>query len=45
VAKQDDALHFGGLSFYRRRPDRIDAYIVMREGDDVVEYPLVYRRR
>lgn len=45
VAMEDDALHFGGLSFYRRSSDHIDAYIVMREGDHVVEYPLVYRRR
>ncbi len=45
VAIDDDALHFGGLSFYRRGPDRLDAYIVMRNADGIREEPITYRRR
>ncbi len=45
VALEENALHFGGISFYRRTDDRIDGYIVMREGESVTEYPLVYKRR
>ena len=45
VALEEDALHFGGISFYRRTDDHVDAYIVMREGESVKEYPLVYKRR
>ena len=44
VKKEDDALHFGMVSFYRRGEDRIDAYLLFREGDRVVERPLVYER-
>lgn len=44
VRKADDELHFGGLSFYRRDADRIDGYIVMRNGDEVTEHPLVFER-
>lgn len=45
VAKEDDALHFGGISFYRRSDDQIDAYIVMRNGEDISEHHLSYQRQ
>jgi hypothetical protein len=45
VKKEDDALHFGGLSFYRRNDDSIDGYIVMRNGEDTTEHHLNYERR
>lgn len=44
VKKAPGELHFGGLSFYRRGEDRIDGYIVMRDGDRVSEQPLVFER-
>ncbi|MDH4072640.1 MAG: DUF6265 family protein [Gammaproteobacteria bacterium] len=45
LVKHDDGeLHFGGLSFYRRGDDRLDGYIVMRQGDEVVEQHLAYER-
>lgn len=45
VKKEPDALHFGGISFYRRDADTIDGYIVMRNGDEVTEHHLAYTRR
>ena len=45
VKKDDDALHFGGLSFYRRGDNSIDGYIVMRDGEELTEHPLQYQRR
>ena len=45
VKKEEDALHFGGLSFYKRGYDAIDGYIVMRDGDALTEHHLKYRRR
>lgn len=45
VKKEKDALHFGGLSFYKRNDDAIDGYIVMRSGDDIQEHHLKYERR
>lgn len=45
VKKEKDALHFGGISFYRRDADNIDGYIVMRNGDNVTEHHLTYERR
>jgi len=45
VKLEKDALHFGGISFYRRGDDAIDAYIVMREGEEVREHHLTYARR
>jgi hypothetical protein len=45
VKKEDDALHFGGLSFYKRGDDSIDGYIVMRNGDELTEHHLKYDRR
>ena len=45
VRKEENALHFGGISFYRRGEDSIDGYIVMRNGDEITEHHLVYERR
>ncbi len=45
VKKDDDALHFGGISFYRRGNDSMDGYIVMKSGDEVREHHLKYERR
>ena len=45
VALEKDALHFGGISFYRQGDDAINAFIVMREEETLKEYPLTYRRR
>ena len=45
VKKEPDALHFAGISFYRRDDNHIDAYIVMREKDGIKEYELKYTRR
>lgn len=45
VKKDDDALHFGGISFYRRGDDSVDGYIVMKNGDEVREHHLKYQRR
>ena len=45
VKIDDDALHFGGISFYRRDDDSIDGYIVMKNAEGIREEPLVYRRR
>jgi hypothetical protein len=44
VAKAPGELHFGGLSFYRRGDDRLDGYIVMRNGDEVSEQHIAYDR-
>jgi hypothetical protein len=44
VAKADGELHFGGLSFYRRSDDRLDGYIVMRNGENVSEQHMTYVR-
>ena len=44
VKKEDDALHFGIISFYRRDADRIDAYVLFEDGDRLLEAPLVYER-
>ncbi len=45
VKKELDALHFAGISFYRRDDNHIDAYIVMREQDTITEHELKYTRR
>ena len=44
VRIDEDAVHFSGLSFYRRGDDAIDGYIAMRTKDGVREEPMVYRR-
>jgi len=45
VKKEDDALHFGGLSFYLRKDGSMDGYIVMKDGGEVREHHLEYTRR
>jgi len=45
VKKEADALHFGGLSFYKRGDDAMDGYIVMRRGEKMTENHLRYERR
>lgn len=45
VSKEENALHFGGLSFYKRSDNSIDGYIVMRSGEDLIEHHLKYERR
>ena len=45
VKKEEDALHFSGISFYRRDDNNFDGYIVMRNGDEVTEHHLKYERR
>ena len=44
VKLERDALHFSGLSFYRRDADHIDAWIVMRNGEEISEQALNYVR-
>ena len=44
VAKAPGELHFGGLSFYQRGEDKLDGYIVMRNGDEVNEQHMTYVR-
>jgi len=44
VKLEPDALHFSGLSFYRQDDDHIDAYIVLRNGDEISEHELKYVR-
>lgn len=44
VKLDDDALHFAGLSFYRRDENNIDAYIVLKNGEEVSEHYLKYER-
>lgn len=46
VKLEPDAIHFSGLSFYKRDDDGFDGYIVFRsEGGGVREEKLVYTRR
>lgn len=45
VKKEDEALHFSGISFYKRDDNSMDGYIVMRNGDNVAEHHLRYDRR
>ena len=45
VKKEDTALHFGGISFYRRGENSMDGYIVMKKDDEVREHHLKYERR
>jgi hypothetical protein len=44
VKLEENALHFAGLSFYRRDDDHIDGYIVMKNAEGVTENPLSYTR-
>jgi hypothetical protein len=45
VKREENALHFAGISFYRRDDDHIEAHIVMRKGEAVSEHELKYVRR
>lgn len=45
VQANDSAIHFSGISFYRRDDKNMDGYIVMRSDEDIREEKLVYRRR
>ena len=45
VKVEENALHFGGLSFYKNGDDAIDGYIVMRDGDQLTEHHLRYQRQ
>jgi hypothetical protein len=44
VALDPDAVHFRGLSFYRRGPDELDIWIALTRDGDVREHKLAYRR-
>lgn len=44
VMSDDDAVHFSGISFYRVDDDNMVGYIVFRNGEEVREEQLVYRR-
>jgi hypothetical protein len=44
-SKSDDsAIHFSGISFYRIDDGTMHAYIVFRNGEEISEKRLVYRR-
>ena len=45
VKKEENVLHFGGISFYRRDENNIDGYIVMKNGEDITEHHLKYKRQ
>jgi hypothetical protein len=44
IMSDDNAIHFSGISFYRIDDDNMVGYIVFRNGDDIREEKLVYRR-
>lgn len=45
VRVEEGALHFSGISFYKRDDDRLDAYIVLHNESGTQEHELVYERR
>lgn len=45
VRIDEDALHFSGISFYRRGNNAMDGFIVMRGADGIREERLSYERR
>jgi len=45
IKADEDAVHFSGISFYRVDKNTLHGYIVMRNGEDIREEKLVYRRR
>ena len=45
VKFDEDELHFSGISFYRRDDEAVDAYIVMRNGEEISEHKLTYHRQ
>jgi hypothetical protein len=44
VKVEPHALHFSGLSFYRRDANTIDAYILIRNGEETTEHEMKYVR-
>lgn len=44
IRAEENAVHFAGISFYRIDEDEMHAYLVMRNGEDIREEKLVYRR-
>ena len=44
IMSDENAIHFSGLSFYRIDDDTLHGYIVFRNGDEIREEKLVYRR-
>lgn len=44
VGIEGDAVHFSGISFYRRDGDHLDGYIVMGSSDGIREEKLTYER-
>ena len=44
VKVEPEALHFRGLSFYRRGADDIDIWIALKRDDELREHHLTYRR-
>lgn len=44
IGVEPDALHFGGISFYRKGEDAMEAFIVFRRDEGVSEEKLTYRR-
>jgi hypothetical protein len=45
VKVEPDAIHFSGLSFYKRDESGFDGYIVLRSDSGIREEKLVYTRR
>ena len=45
IEADENAIHFSGLSFYRVGDDEFHGYIAMRQGDEIREETLTYRRR
>ena len=44
IKAEVDAIHFSGISFYKVSEDELNAYLVMRNGDEIREEKIVYRR-
>ncbi|MEM8815762.1 MAG: DUF6265 family protein [Pseudomonadota bacterium] len=45
IRADEGAIHFSGLSFYRIDADTMLGYVAMRNGDEIREEKLTYRRR
>ncbi len=44
IMSEENAIHFSGISFYRHDDGNMTGYIVFRNGDEVREEKLEYRR-
>ena len=44
IRADENALHFSGISFYRIDENEMHAYLVMRDGENIREEKLVYKR-